>query len=234
MWTRADLKERGKLCFHRNYAASVLAGLMITIATASIGGEYDVRGTVNSVKNDSSYSADISLPIVGGVTLFTLILKIFVLNVLMVGAVRFFIENRDYNAPVSKIGFGFQNGNFSNVVLVMFMQNLYIFLWTLLLVIPGIVKSYSYRMVPYILAEQPDINYRDAIRISREMMDGEKMNTFVLDLSFILWGLLGAVTCGLGVVFYVKPYVEATNAELYVTLRNKWNMGNTKTATFDF
>ena len=85
-----------------------------------------------------------------------------------------------------------------------------------------------------ILAEQPDINYRDAIRISREMMDGEKMNTFVLDLSFILWGLLGAVTCGLGVVFYVKPYVEATNAELYVTLRNKWNMGNTKTATFDF
>lgn len=118
--------------------------------------------------------------------------------------------------------------------LVMFMQNLYIFLWTLLLVIPGIVKSYSYRMVPYIMAEQPDINYRDAIRISREMMDGEKMNTFVLDLSFILWGLLGAVTCGLGAVFYVKPYVEATNAELYVTLRNKWNMGNTKTATFDF
>ena len=92
MWTRADLKERGKLCFHRNYAASVLAGLMITIATASIGGGYDVRGTVNGVINDSSYSADISLPIVGGVTLFALILKIFVLNVLMVGAVRFFIE----------------------------------------------------------------------------------------------------------------------------------------------
>lgn len=108
MWTRADLKERGKLCFHRNYAASVLAGLMITIATASIGGSYDVRGTVNGVVNDSSYSADISLPIVGGVTLFVLILKIFVLNVLMVGAVRFFIENRDYNAPVSKIGFDFR------------------------------------------------------------------------------------------------------------------------------
>ena len=62
MWTRADLKERGKLCFHRNYAASVLAGLMIIIATASIGGSYDVRGTVNGVVNDSSYSADISLP----------------------------------------------------------------------------------------------------------------------------------------------------------------------------
>ena len=67
------------------------------------------------------------------------------------------------------------------------------------------------------------------------MMDGEKMNTFCA--GFIVYsfgGLLGAVTCGLGVVFYVKPYVEATNAELYVTLRNKWNMGNTKTATFDF
>ncbi len=80
MWTRADLKERGKLCLHRNYAASVLAGLMITIATASIGGGYDVKSTVNGVINDSSYSADISLPIVGGVTLFALILKIFVLK----------------------------------------------------------------------------------------------------------------------------------------------------------
>ena len=96
-------RKKENFASNRNYAASVLAGLMITIATASIGGSYDVRGTVNGVVNDSSYSADISLPIVGGVTLFVLILKIFVLNVLMVGAVRFFIENRDYNAPVSKI-----------------------------------------------------------------------------------------------------------------------------------
>lgn len=234
MWTRADLKARGKLCFQRNYAASVLAALMITIATVSISGGYDIRGTVNGVVNDSSYTTEISLPIIGGVTVFALILKLFVLNVLQVGAVRFFIENRDYKAPVSKIGFGFQNGNFGNTALVMFMQNLYIFLWTLLFVIPGIIKSYSYRMVPYILAEQPDIDYKDAIRISREMMDGEKMNTFVLDLSFILWGLLGAVTCGLAGVFYVKPYIEATNTELYVTLRDKWSAGNTKTATFDF
>ena len=93
MWTRADLKERGKLCFHRNYAASVLAGLMITIATASIGGSYDVRGTVNGVVNDSSYSADISLPIVGGVTLFVLIFKDFLClnSYCMVGAVRLFL-----------------------------------------------------------------------------------------------------------------------------------------------
>lgn len=201
---------------------------MITIATASIGGSYDVRGTVNGVVNDSSYSADISLPIVGGVTLFVLILKIFVLNVLMVGAVRFFIENRDYNAPVSKIGFGFQNGNFANVAMVMFMQNLYIFLWTLLFDNSRNCKTYSYRMVHIFWQNSRILIIGMPIRISREMMDGEKMNTFVLDLSFILWGLLGAVTCGLGVVFYVKPYVEATNAELYVTLRNKWNMGNTE------
>ena len=215
MWTRADLKERGKLCFHRNYAASVLAGLMITIATASIGGSYDVRGTVNGVVNDSSYSADISLPIVGGVTLFVLILKIFVLNVLMVGAVRFFIENRDYNAPVSKIGFGFQNGNFANVAMVMFMQNLYIFLWTLLFVIPGIVKSYSYRMVPYILAENPGMNRKEAFLISKKMMMGQKWNTFVLDLSFLGWRCLEAITFGILGIFYVEPYIQATYAELY-------------------
>lgn len=234
MWTRADLKARGKLCFQRNYAACVLAALVITIATASVSGGYDVSGTVNGVINDNSYSAGFSLPLVGGVALFFLILKLFVLNVLQVGGVRFFVENRNYKAPASKIAFGFQNGNFVNVALVMFMQNLFIFLWSLLFIIPGIIKAYSYRMTPYILAEQPDIDYRDAIRISREMMDGEKMNAFVLDVSFILWYLLSTVTCGLAGVFYVKPYVEATNTELYITLRDKWSAGNQKTEYFNF
>ena len=62
---------------------------------------------------------------------------------------------------------------------------------------PGIIKSYEYRMIPYILAENPSINWREAFRLSKAMMDGQKWNTFVLDLSFIGWDLLSAVTGGL-------------------------------------
>ena len=66
-------------------------------------------------------------------------------------------------------------------------MKLYTFLWSLLLLIPGIVKAYEYRMVPYLLADYPELSTEEAFRISREMMNGEKMNTFILDLSFIGW-----------------------------------------------
>ena len=99
---------------------------------------------------------------------------------------------------------------------------MFLFLWTLLLIIPGIVKAYEYRMVPYILAEQPDINYSDAFSISKQMMDGQKMDTFILDLSFIGWTLLETITCGLTGIFWSQPYIDAVNGELYVWLRDDW------------
>ena len=77
-------------------------------------------------------------------------------------------------------------------------------------------------MVTYLLAEYPDMTKDEAFRISKEMMTGQKMDAFVLDLSFFGWYLLTAVTCGIAGIFYVSPYVHATNAELYVTLRNQY------------
>lgn len=103
----------------------------------------------------------------------------------------------------------------------MFMLELFVTLWTFLLVVPGIIKAYTYRMVPFIVAERPDIDYKEALDLSKKMMDGEKMNTFVLDLSFIGWGLLTALTAGILGVFYTTPYIQQTNAELYVTLKTK-------------
>lgn len=93
-------------------------------------------------------------------------------------------------------------------------MNIYLLLWTLLFVIPGIMKSYEYRMVPYILSENPHIDLSDAIKISKEMTSNEKWEIFVLDLSFIGWYLLGALFFGLGGIF-VTPYHEATVAKLY-------------------
>ena len=116
-------------------------------------------------------------------------------------------------------------GNFTliycSALICLFLRNLYIALWSLLLVIPGIIKSYEYRMVTYLLAEYPDMTREEAFKISKEMMTGQKMDAFLLDLSFFGWYLLTAITCGIAGIFYVLPYVHATNAELYVTLRNQ-------------
>ena len=83
----------------------------------------------------------------------------------------------------------------------MFHTQLSIFLWALLFLIPGIYKQYQYRMVEYILAEHPDMPYKEAMKMSRDMMNGQKWNAFVLDLSFILWEMLGVLTCGLVHIF---------------------------------
>lgn len=76
-------------------------------------------------------------------------------------------------------------------------------------------------MVPYILAENPGMDQKEAFAISKRMMDGEKFDAFVLQLSFIGWYLLAAITCGLVGIFYVNPYVEATMAELYAYNKGK-------------
>ena len=101
----------------------------------------------------------------------------------------------------------------------MFLKALYVFLWSLLLVIPGIIKGYEYRMIPYILAENPGIDTKEAFAMSKQMMDGNKWNAFVLDLSFLGWIILSVFTCGILAVFYVNPYIYMTDAELYVALK---------------
>jgi uncharacterized membrane protein len=115
--------------------------------------------------------------------------------------------------------FAFKSGYYGNIVVTMFMMNLKIFLWSLLFIIPGIIKAYEYRMVPYILAEHPEMSYSEVLEASSRMMDGQKMNAFILDLSFIGWEILNILTMGILGVFFVDPYVRATEAELYLALR---------------
>ena len=91
----------------------------------------------------------------------------------------------------------------------------------MLFVIPGIVKGYEYRMIPYLLAEHPEMSTKDAFARSKEMMSGNKWKAFVLDLSFLGWKLLSLLTCGILSVFYVTPYEHATNAALYDALKDK-------------
>ena len=149
--------------------------------------------------------------------------KIFICNPIEVGGCRFFIDNAYENPGAGTLFYAFQSGYYGKMVLTLFLRNLFIVLWSFLLIIPGIVKAYEYRMVPYLLADNPEMSRQDAFQISKEMMNGDKMNAFILDLSFIGWDILSALTFGLVGVFYVNPYENATNAELYLELKRNYS-----------
>ena len=106
----------------------------------------------------------------------------------------------------------------------MFLRTLYIFGWSLLFLIPGIVKSYSYMLVPYIMAENPTLDHKRVFQLSREMMNGHKMEAFVLQWSFFGWILLSVFTTGILNILYVNPYMQATYAEFYSAVKAEARM----------
>lgn len=138
----------------------------------------------------------------------------FVINPFLVGGFRFFTKNLDEEASVSNIGYGYDN-NYKNIAITMFFRDLYTLLWCLLFIIPGIVKAYEYRMIPYLLAEDPTMTKEQAFAISKEMMTGNKWKAFVLDLSFLGWHILSIFTLGILEIFWVQPYENSTDAALY-------------------
>ena len=149
-----------------------------------------------------------------------LALDVLLLNPVQVGINRFMVKSLDDTARIAEVGYTFDH-NYKNGVKVMFFKDLYVVLWSLLFIVPGIYKAYQYRMVPYILGENPDMSYQEVLQRSKDMMDGQKWDAFVLDLSFILWHMLGGITCGLAEIFYVAPYVNLTDAALYSRLSRK-------------
>ncbi len=109
---------------------------------------------------------------------------------------------------------------FKTAVCTDFLRGLYTILWSLLFVIPGVIKSYSYAMTPYILADHPEMTATEAITASRQMMDGHKWQLFCLYCSFIGWALLAILSCGLGFL-WLNPYIEVSVAAFYHSLAGK-------------
>ena len=110
--------------------------------------------------------------------------------------------------------------NLDNIIVTGVLVSIFTFLWSLLLIIPGIIKSYSYAMTYYIQFDHPEMSETDAITASREMMKGHKWELFMLDLSFIGWYLLVPLTFG-WIMLYVAPYQNATKAAFYLNLKNQ-------------
>ena len=103
----------------------------------------------------------------------------------------------------------------------MFLMGIYIFLWMLLLVVPGIIKALAYSLTPYILKDYPELSVNQAINLSVKMMKGHKMRYFLLTLSFIGWGLLGILTLGIGYI-WLTPYMYTTTAAFYQDVKNEY------------
>ena len=144
------------------------------------------------------------------------IIELIVMGPMAVGLCAFFLRIfREDKAEIEDTLSGFNN--FFNNFIVGLLKYVFIALWSLLFVIPGIVKSYSYAMTFFIQHDHPDMTETDAITASREMMRGHKGELFILDLSFIGWYLLAALTFGL-LLFYVVPYHQAVRTIFYENL----------------
>lgn len=214
------------MAFKKNYVSAVVVALLMGIF-GTVSGESSARRVS---ENSDIYSGNLfNVGMITGllagiatvVILIVLVAKVFVGNLLKMGGYRFFILNQTAQPGIGTLLDGFRSGHYVNIVLTMFLRDLFTALWSLLLVVPGIVKHYEYLMVPYIIAENPAMDYKEAFQISKQMMDGEKMEAFIMDLSFLGWYLLSAVTCGLLAIFYVNPYVQASFAEMYTFNKQK-------------
>ncbi len=243
MWTRALLKENAKVAFKRNYWICVAVSAILML----IGGSESSTINLNWNTSDSSLLGDsygnemavnftgehfIWMSLIGiiGIIafLFAIAFALFVTNIINIGGKRYFMENREHKTALGQMFYGFQGRHYLNCVKTMFFKELYIFGWTLLFIIPGIIKSFSYQLVPYILAENPNLSKDRAIELSAQMMDGYKMEAFVLRLSFIGWDMLNALTVGILGIFYVNPYKNATHAEFYAAVKaDAFNKGIT-------
>jgi len=120
---------------------------------------------------------------------------------------------RGVTVEVSDLFFGFENC-FLNAFLLALLTGLFTFLWSLLLIVPGIIKALSYSMAPYILADNPDMDAMDTIKASQTLMKGNKWRLFCLYFSFIGWALLATCALGIGIIL-LMPYIEAAKAEFY-------------------
>jgi len=118
------------------------------------------------------------------------------------------------------VGLGF-GANYRDIVFSMLGTQLITMLWTILLIVPGIYKAYCWRLVPFIIADDPGISGKKARAMSAKMMNGSKWASFVLDLSFIGWKLVGAITLGIVNIVFTNPYEAATDTELYLTLKER-------------
>ena len=231
MWSIRGIKKKGRLALKRNYWRSVVvAALMFLLATVASALSQARRESIlqnvgfeplhKMTPNELLITAGIVVVGYMSIIVFAALVKIIFANTLEAGGCLFFKNNVEKgSAEIALIREGFSD--YAHVFVTLLLRDVFKGLWYCLLIFPGLVKSYSYRMVPYIVKEYPDLSEIEVITLSSRMMDGNKWRTFLLDLTFLGWFLLGVVTFGIVNVLWTLPYYENTMAVLYLELRGE-------------
>ena len=194
MWNIADIKTRGREAFKLNYWPCVIVSAIYMLL---FGGNTS-RVTTSVTPDTTTFNVEVN-----GQTI-----------------TDFFNNNvDDPTTSVGVIAEGFSD--FGRTFVTLLLRDLIIFVGCLVLIFPGFYAMYCFRMVPYIVKDNPELAPMEVLKRSNQMMAGNKWKTFVLDLSFIGWYLLGAITFGLGLIFWTNPYHMSADAALYKELRNQ-------------
>ena len=181
-----------------------LIALLISSAVSALLPSFEY--TVDNVK----YSIDV----------LSILVSIFVSSAFAYSTAKVYLGLLNGNAPnVADTFYGFKN-NYKTVVIMEAWRTLYVFLWSLLFIIPGIIKMLAYSMSNYVLYENPTLSAREALRRSEDLMRGRKMEYFLLILSFFGWIILGIFTLGI-LYIWLFPYMQATSAAYYNSIRAK-------------
>lgn len=192
----------------------VFASLLNSFSSGSV--ILSMADAANSIVHNDGVA--VAVPIVVSLTVY-LFVWLFVQQTYRVVMMRMLLEGRTYDKlPVSRFLYPITTRKWLSMAKVMLLENVFLFLWTFT-IIGAFIKPYSYRMVPYIVAENPNIGAREAISLSRRMMKGHKWECFVADLSFLGWWLLNLFTLGLSGIFYSNGYNAAFFVEYYVHVR---------------
>ncbi len=204
---RIRIKENGKLHYQNNKWQNVL---VILINTLIVGG---VQVVVNLSGDDWVLAMFMSLV--------SIAVSLLVVNIITLGSMTWFhraIKTEGLN--MEEMFWPFKE-DYGGNVLMMFLISLYTALWSMLFVVPGIVKGYSYSLAMYIKSENPNIPASKAIELSTRMTNGHKMDLFVLDMSFIGWAILSAFTLNILGILYVMPYQYASKAFAYEEIKEE-------------
>ncbi|MBR1413152.1 MAG: DUF975 family protein [Bacilli bacterium] len=180
-----------------------------------------VKGFLNYL-NNLLFKRNFSAAIISFIaTYITLMIYIFIRNVIQIGEKRYFLEQRRYHkTPVDRLLFPYKLKRNFHIAITLILKDIFQVLWDLTIV-GGFIKHYEYKMIPYILAENPNIKTKEAFKISKEMVYGYKWELFKLDLSLFGWVILNIVTVGFSNLLFTNAYVEAIDAEVYMYLRKK-------------
>lgn len=213
MWTRAEVKKRAWDGLKIYYWKAVVCGILfVLLSFLSI------------------------IPYILGFIFFALLPCLYVVspflgcivngiyaNILEVGKNKFYLQSikEERSATIPTIFSGFDSGFYGNSAKILIFRNVFLALWSLLLIFPGIIKYYEYRMIPYLIADFPEKGMDEVFTTSKKMMTGNKLRVLLFDLSFVGWYILALLPAGLGLIFVI-PYYEAACTELYLAFREEY------------